>query len=313
MSGFLIIDKPRGATSFSMVALVRRLSGVRRVGHAGTLDPLATGVLPVAIGPATRLIEYMEDAPKAYAAGVRFGVSTDTYDADGQVTATGDAAAVTADALAAACAAFVGDIEQTPPIYSALKLGGKPLYRYAREGKSVEVRPRTVRIDAIEVRSLQRSPAGTGDEARDEAHAGAPATKDAVLEVRCRSGTYVRSLAHDLGQRLGCGAHLVSLRRTASGGFGIEEAHAPDAITAAAASGQLDELLLAADRAVERRPAAILERTSARDVLAGRDLVLDVQTSSPRCRVYAASGDFLAVLLNLGGGRWHPEKVLAER
>jgi len=293
LSGFLIIDKPSGVTSFSMVALVRRLTGVKRVGHAGTLDPLATGVLPVAIGQAARLIEYLDDASKTYAARVRFGAATDTYDAEGAVTSTHDASGVTAEALRQALPEFIGEVVQTPPLYSAIKVAGKPLYRYAREGAAVEVASRSVLIHRIELVAFDT------------------ATAEAEIEVRCGKGTYIRSLAHDLGQRLGCGAHLAALRRTSSGGFGIDDAHTPAEIDAVSAEGRLAELLLAPDRAVERRPAAIFADDHALDVRSGRDVRLASSADIDLCRAYTLEGEFVGVLRRLGDGLWHPEKVLS--
>ncbi len=289
-AGFLIIDKPSGVTSFAMVSLVRRLTGVRRVGHAGTLDPLASGVLPMAIGPATRLIEYLDDTPKVYLARVRFGVSTDTYDAEGAITSERDASSVTREAVERLLPSFTGDIVQRPPRYSALKVAGKPLYRYAREGADVEAAPRRVRVERIAVRSF-----GGGE---------------AEIEVTCGKGTYIRSLAHDLGEKLSCGAHLTALRRTASGGFTDADVHTPDDLRAAADAGVLTELLLAPDRAVERRPAAILDAQHAADVRAGRDIVARPRREADRCRAYGADGVFLGVLAHAGEGRWHPEKML---
>lgn len=289
--GFLICDKPSGVTSFSMVSLMRRLTGVKRIGHAGTLDPLATGVLPIAVGQATRLIEFLDDESKTYVATIQLGAATDTYDADGDVTHRGDASAVTRAVIESALPEFVGEITQTPPVYSALKVAGKPLYRYAREGLEVTVAPRTVRIEAVRVLAFD-----------------APASQ-ATIEVDCGKGTYIRSLAHDLGQRLGCGAHLSALRRTRSGGFTTDEAHAREAIEAAAAEGMLHELLLAPDRAVERRPAAIFAAAHERDMVAGRDITIDQESSAAYCRAYDLDGRFLGMLRNLSGSAWHPEKV----
>jgi tRNA pseudouridine55 synthase len=288
--GFIIVNKPVGATSFSMVSLVRRLTGVRRVGHAGTLDPLASGVLPVAVGHATRLIEYLDDEWKTYAATVRFGVVTDTYDAEGATTAEADASHLTAPAIEAALAAFVGDIEQTPPLYSALKVAGKPLYRYAREGVDVAVASRTVHVESIELRSF------TGG--------------IAAIEVRCGTGTYIRSIAHDLGQRLGCGAHLAGLVRASTGGFSLDDAHTPDALVAAEAAGRLDELLLSPDRAVERRPAVVFEHEHSVEVRSGRDVRFDERRPADLCRAYSVEGEFLGVLKRRADAAWHPEKVL---
>lgn len=288
-SGFLIIDKPRGATSFSMVSLVRRLTGIRRVGHAGTLDPMATGVLPLAIGSATRLIEYTDDAQKRYVATLRLGVSTNTYDADGSVTREVPLDGVTRERLAQVLAGFVGEVQQRPPPYSAVKVAGRPLYRYAREGAPREASPRTVRIDAIEITSFN--------------------PPYATIEVACGKGTYIRSIAHDAGQLLGCGAHLNALRRTASSGFTLADAHSPEAVQQAAQKGELALLILAPDRALEGRPAAILGPSTVSMLRGGRDL--EIPASEGRvCRAYSTEGEFLGVLEFAGGGRWHPQKVL---
>ncbi len=290
-SGFIVVDKPVGATSFSIVALVRRLTGARRVGHAGTLDPLASGVLPVAVGYATRLIEYLDDELKTYSARLRFGETTDTYDAEGKVTARADASHLTGGAVEGALAGFVGDIEQTPPLYSALKVAGRPLYRYAREGADIAVHARTVRVESILLRSF--------------------AAGVAEFEVRCGKGTYIRSLAHDVGQALGCGAHLSALTRTSTGGFSIERAHTPDALHTLAVEGRLGEALLAPDRAVERRLAAILAAEHSADVLTGRDVRIDAHESAALCRAYSSDGEFLGMLRRREGGLWHPAKVVA--
>jgi len=290
VNGFLIVDKPSGVTSFSMVSLVRRLTGVRRVGHAGTLDPLASGVLPVAVGYATRFIEYMDDALKTYVAVVRFGEATDTYDSTGTVTSSGDASGVTAATIEAALAEFVGEIVQTPPVFSAIKVAGKPLYQYAREGTDVAVAARTVYVERATLRFY-----GGGI---------------AEIEVRCGKGTYIRSIAHDLGLKLGCGAHLSGLRRTSSGGFGVGDARAPEELTALASEGHLGEALLAVDRAVERRAAAILGSERSVDVACGRDIEFAAARATDLCRAYSVDGDFLGVLRPSGDGRWHPEKVV---
>ncbi|TAK56393.1 MAG: tRNA pseudouridine(55) synthase TruB [Dehalococcoidia bacterium] len=291
-SGFIIINKPSGATSFSMVSLVRRLTRLRRVGHAGTLDPLASGVLPVAFGHATRLIEYLDDELKVYRAGVRFGIATDTYDAEGRVTATADASSVTAADVETALAAFVGDVEQTPPVYSALKVAGRPLYRYAREGAEIEVAARVVHVERVELLACEGGVA--------------------QIEVRCGKGTYIRSIAHDLGAALGCGAHLAALERRRSGGFGIDEARAPDDLAELAGAGRLDEAVLAPDRAVERRPAAILGGGRSVDARTGRDVAFEAAAGVELCRAYSVEGAFLGVLKRAGEARWHPEKVIPE-
>lgn len=289
-SGFIIVNKPVGATSFAMVALVRRLTGVRRVGHAGTLDPQASGVLPVAVGPATRFIEYVDGELKTYVGHVRFGEATDTYDAEGEVTERGDASVIDASRIEAALPAFTGEIRQMPPLYSALKVAGKPLYRYAREGVAVAVAERVVRVERIALLSFEGGLA--------------------ELEVRCGKGTYIRSLAHDLGRALGCPAHLAALVRTSSSGFGLDEAHTPGELQALREDGRLDDAILALDRPLERRPAAIFAEEHRNDVLAGRDVSLPRGPGADLCRAYSVDGAFLGALRRLDGGAWHPEKVV---
>lgn len=201
--GCLVIDKPAGLTSHDVVQQVRRLSQTRRVGHAGTLDPLATGVLVLCLGRATRLIEYLMGQPKTYVGTVRLGQSTNTYDAEGEVTRTGVVATDEAG-IAAALETFRGQIWQVPPIYSAIKRDGQPLYKLARQGQIIELEPRPVTVYQLELLSWHQP--------------------DLTLRLVCSAGTYVRSLAHDLGERLGCGGHLTALRRTAVGAFTVNAA-----------------------------------------------------------------------------------------
>jgi tRNA pseudouridine55 synthase len=299
-TGFVIIDKPSGATSFSMVSLVRRLTGVRRVGHAGTLDPLASGVLPVAFGQATRLIEYLDDATKSYMATIRFGVETNTYDAEGAVTATYTTSGLTEEAVTHVLGEFEGEFSQVPPVFSAIKLKGRPLYRYAREGVVVAVEPRRVRVHSIKLIGFECGP-----------------RPSVTLDIVCSKGTYIRSIAHDLGRALGVGGHLSSLRRTSSGGFSLADAAAPEELVGLHAAGRLEEAVLAADRAVERREAAILATDRAADVVAGRAVLLELRrtfASGPApeiCRAYDESGRFIGVLVPTDDGRWRPAKVLA--
>lgn len=202
MFGFVNINKPKGMTSHDVVANVRRLTGIRQIGHTGTLDPFAEGVLPICIGRATRLIEYLDD-DKAYLATVQFGSNTDTYDIDGQVTQTFDKK-VTREEVEAILDDFRGEIEQMPPIYSAIKVNGKKLYEYARKGEEVEIKPRRVIIEKLELVDFDA------------------AAQTAQLEVKCSKGTYIRSLAFDIGQKLAAGAHLSALTRTQAGRFKLE-------------------------------------------------------------------------------------------
>jgi tRNA pseudouridine55 synthase len=207
VDGFLVVDKPAGITSHDVVARVRRALGTRRVGHAGTLDPPATGVLLIGVGRATRLLRFCEAHDKTYEADVVFGLTTTTQDADGAPVSERDAGGLTAAAVAAALEGFRGPIDQVPPMVSAVKVGGERLYKAARRGEEVERRARTVTIHALDLLAFEPGPRAR-----------------ARLRVRCSKGTYVRTLAHDLGEALGTGAHVASLRRTAIGPFTEAEA-----------------------------------------------------------------------------------------
>ncbi len=205
--GVLVIDKPAGITSHDVVDRVRRALGIRKVGHAGTLDPIATGVLLVGVGRATRLLRFLSGMAKTYEGAARLGVSTDTLDAQGTVVATA-AVDVTADELEAVVAGMVGDLLQRPPAYSAVKVGGRKLYEAARAGERLEAEPRPVHVEAFEVTRF--------------------APPDVGFRVTCSAGTYVRALLAGVGETLGCGAHLTQLRRTSIGSFTLAEAVGPD-------------------------------------------------------------------------------------
>jgi tRNA pseudouridine55 synthase len=205
--GLLLIDKPQGITSHDAVAIVRRTTGVKKVGHAGTLDPMATGLLVLGLGRATRLLRFLGDLPKAYEGTFRLGVETDTLDADGAVTRE-SAVAVTDDALARAMTAKVGEAPQRPPAFSAVKVGGRKLYDAARRGEMLPAEPRTIRVDRFDL--IARN------------------GMDVDFVAVVSGGTYVRVLAADVGSALGCGAHLTRLRRTAIGSFAVEDAAPPD-------------------------------------------------------------------------------------
>lgn len=244
MDGVLVLAKPSGPTSHDMVGLIRRLSGTRRVGHGGTLDPFASGVLPVFLGLGTRVVEYHMGDDKAYRATICFGASSPTDDRDGELV-PGDGPAPAREAVVEALAGFRGSVEQRPPAFSAMKVGGRRAYQLARQGQPVALASRTVRIDRLELVEWDGSD---------------PDRPTAVLEIECGAGTYVRSLARDLGERLGCGAYLGALTRTRSGPFRLEAAHDLDAVRAAAAGGRvaLAGLLLPVDVGLESIPAAPL-------------------------------------------------------
>jgi tRNA pseudouridine55 synthase len=257
--GILNLDKPRGPTSHDVVDRVRELTGIRRVGHAGTLDPLATGVLLVCIGKATRVSEYLMAGSKVYRARVRLGVATDTYDAEGQVVASAsvDPIEVGRAQVEAALTRFRGVIEQVPPMYSALKHEGKPLHRLARRGVEVERKPRRVEISRLELTEWE--------------------PPECTLEVACSPGTYVRALAHDLGQSLGCGAHLTGLVRLASGEFRLENAVTLEALAQATTADRWADLLHPIDAALARFPALHLDADAARRLCRGQAITLASQ------------------------------------
>jgi tRNA pseudouridine55 synthase len=284
--GVLNIDKPAGWTSHDVVARIRRLAGERRVGHAGTLDPMATGVLVVCLGAATRLVEYLADLDKSYRATIRFGAVTDTWDAEGEVIATADTADLTLAAAESALAAFRGTIEQTPPMYSALKRDGRPLYELARQGVTVEREARLVEISRLEIISW--------------------APPDLVVDITCSKGTYVRAIAHDLGAALGVGAHLAALARTRVGSFTLDSAVPPEAITSGDAGALLAALRPAA-AAVGHLPAVTLTPDEAALVRQGRTVDLSPAALPPavpadppetlRLAALDEGGDLVAVLL----------------
>jgi tRNA pseudouridine55 synthase len=288
--GFLNIDKPLGLTSHDVVSAVKR--GVRRygntvrVGHAGTLDPLATGVLVVCVGGATRLAEYAMHAEKGYRATVRFGVVTDTYDAEGAIVRENDASHLTAEDVEAALAPFRGTLAQVPPMYSAIKQGGRKLYEIARAGEVVEREPRTVVITALTLREW-RPPL-------------------AVLDVACSAGTYIRSLAYDLGEALGVGASLAGLVRTKSGAFRLESA-----LTLEAAAADPAAHLIAPGDALAHMPRLTLQPADHDAVAHGR-AALGAETAAPGtlALAYTESGELIAIVRAVGE-LWQPEKVFS--
>lgn len=234
MDGFLIVDKPAGMTSHDVVARVRRILGQRKVGHTGTLDPFATGVLPVALGEGTKAIPFLDESRKEYHAVMRLGEATDTQDLTGQVISQGDWRQLTPDGIEAVTRFFVGAISQVPPMFSALKRDGVPLYKLARQGAEVERQPRNIDIFSL---VLQRTE-----------------LPDVAFSVVCSRGTYVRTLAADMGERLGCGAHLRELRRTRSGPFAIEDAVTLERLADAAVSGEVQSLVVSPLEALSPLP-----------------------------------------------------------
>ncbi len=294
MDGILNIDKPSAMTSYGVVAAVKRLSGERRVGHAGTLDPAATGVLPVCLGQATRVVEYLASATKTYRAEVELGVATDTYDASGRVTFRADPSAIDLEKLESALAQFRGSIHQTPPMFSALKHGGQPLYKLARAGVTVERPLRHVTVYRLDLLSW-RPPVVT-------------------LEVECSKGTYIRSLAHDLGQALGCGARLKGLVRTRCGIFAINDAVPLLKLEEAFRLGDWARYLYPVDSVLQDLPALVIDDAVITDFKNGKMISIpgsEHLSGTPKdARAYSPDGRFLGILSYIpDSGLWHPEKV----
>jgi tRNA pseudouridine55 synthase len=296
MDGILNINKPAGKTSYSVVAMVKRLTGEKRVGHAGTLDPLATGVLPICFGQATRLVEYLMDTTKTYRAEIELGVSTDSYDMEGAVTQRGDASAVTLEQLEKALRVFRGVITQIPPMYSAVKHQGKPLYELARAGIDIERKGRTAKIFALDIKSWE-NPILT-------------------VEVTCGKGTYIRSLTNDLGQALGCGAVLKNLLRSRCGIFDINDSVTPEQFTDACRGGYWESLLYPMDSILSRWETVIVGEEKAQSIRNGALISFAADTSpkagSGYCRAYAWDGSLLGILrFNSEKKQWQPEKVFS--
>jgi len=276
VNGLLLIDKSQGMTSHDVVAIARRLIGIRAIGHAGTLDPFATGLLILCIGNATRLSEYLLGETKTYAARMRLGERTNTDDIDGEVVQRRDVQVSLAD-LERARAAFIGEIMQIPPQYSAIQIGGQRAYKLARQGETVDIPARPVTIKALE---LQLSSNSTG------------AMIEVEMRVTCTSGTYVRALARDIGEMLGCGAHLTALRREQSGDFILTEAITLDTLKEAGTAWP--RYLLPKDRAVMHLTAAHLDAVDSARFISGQFVIASAEGTQLR-RVYAADGAFVAI------------------
>ena len=296
MDGILNINKPPGKTSYSIVAMIKRLSGEQRVGHAGTLDPAATGVLPVCLGKATRITEFLVDTTKAYHARIELGVATDTYDASGRITQKGDPSRISQGQLESALASFHGLIQQTPPMYSAVKHQGKRLYQLARAGIKVDRESRPITIYQLELLDWQ--------------------PPIATIEVVCGKGTYIRSLAHDLGQTLGCGANLKNLTRLRCGIFDIRDAVSVSQLEDAFRHGYWWRFIHPIDAVLSHWTAMVVSDDAEQTLKNGSPLALeDLDSSAPsssenHCRAYTPDGRFLGILrFSSAKGQWQPKKV----
>ena len=289
----IVVDKPAGWTSHDVVNKVRRMAGTRKVGHLGTLDPMATGVLPLVTGRATRLAQFYTRNDKVYEGVAHFGYSTDSYDADGERTSEEVTARLDRGQVEAAFARFQGAFEQTPPPVSAKKIAGRPAYELARKQQPVELKPVAVEVYSMEVLRVEGC--------------------EAAVRVHCSAGTYVRSIAHDAGKALGCGAFLKSLRRTASGDFKIESARTLEQLAALAAEDRLREALIPASQLLPEFPSETVDQITAGQIRNGRDFRISPFQAREGARFVKAvnsHGDLIAI----GEARlphlYHPVLVL---
>jgi tRNA pseudouridine55 synthase len=291
MNGVLVIDKPAGMTSHDVVNCVRRLLRERAVGHLGTLDPLATGVLPLVIGKLTRLAQFYNGAEKTYEGTIRFGFATDTYDAEGQPSTPVSNARPTLEQVRTMATQFCGVIQQIPPPFSAKKIRGVPAYRLARKQCEVELEPVSVEIKELEVLGLEED--------------------RAYFRARVASGTYMRSVAHEIGQRLGMGAHLATLRRTALAEFSLADARTLDQVEKAVVPGDEENLFFHPRRLLPAFPAVTATDESAAKIRAGRAVNLPEMSSARQVKVFYGQNQLIAIANRVAGTLFHPKVVLA--
>ena len=300
MDAVLVIDKPSGITSHDVVARVRRLLGERSIGHLGTLDPLATGVLPLLIGRYTRLAQFFAAANKSYEGVIKLGFATDTYDADGEQVGPGvDNIKVTLEDIQSAAQTFIGDIEQTPPRFSAKKISGVPAYKLARKKQEVELKSVQVHVERFEILSVE---AGR-----------------AFFTAKVSAGTYVRALAHELGQRLGIGAHIAELRRTSSGEFSLQQAITLERLQeirdeASSRRRGLEEYIVQISlhprQILPQLPSITVNGETAGLIVNGRAVNLSNLSGAPQVKVFAGEGKLLAIAKRIAGTLFQPKVVL---
>ena len=290
MDGILIVNKPAGFTSHDVVARVRRISGERSVGHLGTLDPLATGVLPLVLGSFTRLAQFYNDADKRYEGVIRFGWATDTYDAEGDPAGPAQPVNLTLEQVREAAAKFVGLQQQLPPPFSAKKISGVPAYKLARKGQEVELKPKEVDIKECEITTWDGESVG--------------------FKSWVSSGTYLRTLAHDLGKALGAGAHLAALTRTAVREFTLEDAHTLEDLERASAEGKLDELFIHPRLVLPEFPAVTAPTQAVARLRNGGAVNLPEFSKALTVRVFASQRELLAIARRVAGTLFQPKIVL---
>jgi tRNA pseudouridine55 synthase len=294
IDGILNVNKPEGKTSFSVVARLKRLTGEKRIGHAGTLDPIATGVLPICFGQATRITQFLTNSSKTYLAQIELGVTTDTFDRQGKIVERKDPGDIPVTRIEEALTAFRGVINQVPPAFSALKQGGRRCYELARAGVPIKLKSRRVEITKLELISYRQ-----------------PLIE---INIDCSKGTYIRSLANDLGQYLGCGALLKNLMRLQCGTFSILDALSMDQIEDAIRKDDWKKLIHPVDSPLSSWKAIIVGKKNELDIRNGRPFPLDetYQYGEEYCRAYDLDGNFLAVLHFIPERQlWHPEKVFS--
>ena len=285
MNGVLVIDKPQGLTSHDVVNRVRRILGQRSVGHLGTLDPAATGVLPLVTGNLTRLAQFYTRSEKVYEGIIRFGFATDTYDADGQATAPPRDVRLDLDQLRELAADFRGVIEQMPPPFSAKKIAGVPAYKLARKKQEVTLKPVTVEINELEILGV-----------KDD---------QACFRARVSSGTYMRSLAHDMGERLSCGAHLASLRRTAVAEFVIDDAHTLEELEEAIQQGSAEDIFVHPRKLLSQFPSVTATDENVALIHAGRAVNLPEMSRAPLVKVFRGQRELIAIATRVAGTLFH--------
>ncbi|MDP9268815.1 MAG: tRNA pseudouridine(55) synthase TruB [Acidobacteriota bacterium] len=292
MNGVLVIDKPAGMTSHDVVYRVRKIVGERSVGHLGTLDPMATGVLPLVLGNMTRLAQFYLKSDKRYEGTIRFGFATDTYDAEGEPAGTPQPVNVTVDRLREMAKRFTGQIQQTPPPFSAKKIGGVPAYKLARKNKEVTLEPVEVEVKELVIVTL------TG--------------KDAAFRAHVSSGTYLRSIAHDLGQVLGIGAHLASLRRVSVAEFGLGQAHTLEKLQESATAGtaELAALFVHPREILPAMPAVTADEETAARIRHGMAVNLPETSCAGLVKVFAGQRELIAIVARVAGTLFQPKIVL---
>jgi len=295
VNGLLVVDKPGGVTSHDVVGRLRRITGEKSIGHLGTLDPMATGVLPLLMGKYTRLAQYFSSAEKSYNGAIRFGFSTDTYDAEGEPDGPDRwpevCAAVTLERVRAAAARFHGEMEQMPPAFSAKKIEGKPAYKLAREGKAVELKAAKITIAAFAITGLKDA--------------------KAYFEMRISAGGYVRSVAHELGQDLGCGAHLSALRRTRAGAFSIGEAHTLEELDALAGNtGALESLCVHPRNLLPEMPSVTGDPLALGRLRNGAQANLPEFSRASMVKVFAGQRELVGIAKRVAGTLFQPVVVM---